>query len=266
MTLVVMIGAVVVLTPVLWMVSTALKTHAEVLVFPPEWIPRTLRFQNFVDALTFLPFATYFRNTIFITATSEVGTLLSSCTVAYAFARPRARGKSVLFIVLLSTMMIPYQVTLIPQFILFKLLGWVDTFAPLTVPSFFGSAFNIFLLRQFFTAVPRDMDEAAKIDGANHWQILWLILVPMSLPAVATIAIFHFMFAWNDFLAPLIYLNSNDNYTVQLGLSEFTAQYGSTPYELLMAASLAALLPCILLFFFAQRYFIQGIVISGVKG
>ena len=256
----------IVLVPIYWMISTSVKTAAEALAFPPIWIPSILRLQNYSDALTFLPFNLYFRNTFFICATTEVGTLVSSCLVAYAFARLRARGKNVLFILLLSTLMIPYQVTLIPQFLIFHVLGWIDTFAPLIVPAFFGSAFNIFLLRQFFATIPRDMDEAARIDGATRLQILWRVLVPMAAPAVGTIAIFNFMFQWNDFLGPLIYLNSNDNYTVQLGLSQFTAQYGTTPYQLLMAASLVVLLPCILLFFFAQRYFIQGLVISGVRG
>lgn len=260
------LGAMIVLVPIYWMISTSVKTAAEALAFPPIWIPSILRLQNYSDALTFLPFNLYFRNTFFICATTEVGTLVSSCLVAYAFARLRARGKNVLFILLLSTLMIPYQVTLIPQFLIFHVLGWIDTFAPLIVPAFFGSAFNIFLLRQFFATIPRDMDEAARIDGATRLQILWRVLVPMAAPAVGTIAIFNFMFQWNDFLGPLIYLNSNDNYTVQLGLSQFTAQYGTTPYQLLMAASLVVLLPCILLFFFAQRYFIQGLVISGVRG
>lgn len=259
-------GAIIVLIPVFWMISTSLKTPSEALAFPPIWIPKVIRWQNYYDALTFMPFGLYFRNTFFICATTEIGALLSSTLVAYAFARLRARGKSVLFILLLSTLMVPYQVTLIPQFILFKLLGWIDTFSPLIVPTFFGSAFNIFLLRQFFTTIPRDMDDAARMDGAGYFHILWQVLVPMAAPALGTIAILHFMFEWNDFLAPLIYLNSNNNYTVQLGLSQFTAQYGATPYQLLMAASLVVLLPCVILFFVAQRYFIQGIVISGIRG
>lgn len=265
-TIVVLIGAVMVLFPVVWMLSTSLKTTDETAAIPIKWIPSVAQWQNYPDALTAEPFGRYFSNTATITFVSLVGTVLSAALVGYGFARLRAPGKNVLFLLVLSTLILPPQVTVIPKFILFTKLHWVNTFYPLTVPAFFGAAFNIFLLRQFFLTVPRDMDEAAIIDGASYLQIWYRIMLPMSLPALGIVCIFHFIFTWNDFFDPLIYLNNNDLWTVALGLAGFTATYGGTPYNLLMAASLVAVLPCIVLFFVAQRYFVQGIVVSGVKG
>jgi len=258
--------SMIILIPVFWMLSTALKSDSEVFLFPPVWIPAKLHWNNFKRALTFLPFVRYFLNTSTITFLAMVGQFLSSPLVAYAFARLRARGKDALFILLLSTMMLPTQVTMIPTFILFKELGWVDTFAPLILPNFFGSAYFIFLLRQFFSTISPELSDAATIDGCGYFGIFTRIILPLSKPALATMAIFTFMWNWNDFMSPLIYLSSTEKWTLTLGLSRFRGMYGMTAWNLLMAASLVTLLPCITLFFFAQRYFIQGIVITGVKG
>lgn len=258
--------SMIVLVPVFWMLSTTLKADAEVFLFPPVWIPETLHWDNFRRALTFLPFATYFLNSSVITFSAMIGQFLSSPLVAYAFARLRARGKGVLFTLVLSTMMLPAQVTMIPQFVLFKQLGLVDTFLPLIVPNLFGSAYFIFLLRQFFLTISPELSDAARIDGCEYFGIFARIFLPLSKPVLATMAIFTFMWNWNDFMRPLIYLSSSEKWTLTLGLSRFTGMYGMTAWNLLMGATLITLLPCVILFFFSQRYFIQGIVITGVKG
>jgi len=211
-------------------------------------------------------FNRYLMNTIIITVIGIIGVLISSSFVAYGFARFRFPAKNTLFLIMISTMMIPVQVTMIPTFILFKYLGWIDTFAPLIVPTFFGGgAFNIFLMRQFFLTIPYELDDAAKIDGCNYFQIFYIILLPLVKPALATIAIFGFVYNWNDFLNPLIYLNSTSNYTLALGLQTFTTMYG-TEYNLMMAASTIVLMPILIMFFFGQRYFIEGVATSGLKG
>jgi ABC-type glycerol-3-phosphate transport system permease component len=248
------------------MLSTALKENSEVFLFPPRWIPTTLNWDNFVKGLTFLPFARYFGNTSLITFGAVVGQMVSSPMVAFAFARLRARHKETIFILILATMMLPWQVTMIPLFIGFKTIGLVDTFVPLILPNFFGGAFYIFLLRQFFLTISPELMDAAKIDGCGYFAIFFRVYLPLSKPALAAVAIFTFMGNWNDFMGPLVYLSKNDNWTLTLGLSRFTGMYGNTAWNLLMAASLITVLPCIILFFFAQRYFIQGIVITGVKG
>lgn len=258
--------SVVILFPVFWMLSTSLKERGEVFLFPPRWIPEELIWENYPEALTFLPFGMYFRNTVFVTGMCVLGQLLSSPLVAFAFARLHARGRDVLFLLVLATMMLPAQVTMIPLFMLFKVAGLVDTFVPLILPNFFGGAFFIFLLRQFFLTISPELADAAKIDGCGYFQTYSRIYLPLSKPALATVAIFTIMWTWNDFMGPLIYLNREQNWTLTLGLSRFRGIYGTTPWNLLMAASLVTVLPLIVLFFFAQRYFIQGIVITGVKG
>src|ERR1035437_2667225 len=211
-------------------------------------------------------FTKYLMNTLIITITGIIGVLLSSTFVAYGFARFKFPYRDELFLIMVSTMMIPAQVTMIPNFFLFKSLGWIDTFAPLIVPTFFGGgAFNIFLMRQFLMTLPTELDEAAKIDGCNYLQIFWIILVPLVKPAMATTAIFGFVYNWNDFMNPLIYLNSTSNYTLALGLQTFTTMYG-TNYDLMMAASTIVLLPILIIFFFGQRFFIEGVATSGLKG
>ena len=221
--------------------------------------------ENYVEAMTSVPFPRYLLNTLLVTFLGMAGVLVSCTLVAYGFSRFRAPWLNWLFIVLLSTIMLPRQVTLIPVYVLFQQLGWVDTLLPLIVPAFFANAYDVFLLRQFLMTIPLEMDDAAKIDGASPIQTLWHVLVPQAMPAIVTIAIFHFLYAWNDFYEPLIFLHSRDNWTMAVGLQTFNALY-SVNTHLIMAASVVMVIPPVLLFFFAQRQFIQGVVITGVKG
>lgn len=259
-------GVFVVMIPFLWMLSTSLKSLEDVWMLPPQWIPNPVRWDNYSKAFQVMPFFRYTLNTLLITVTCIVGTLFSASLVAYGFSRLKFPGRDALFFVLLATMMIPGQVTLIPTFILFKYLGWIDTFYPLTVPCFFGGgAFAVFLLRQFFMNLPVELDEAAKLDGCGPLTIYWRILLPLTKPALGSLAIFVFMGTWNDFMGPLIYLNSMSKRTIALGLNAFLGQYGGD-WQLMMAAAVIFLLPCLVLFFMAQKAFIQGIVVSGSKG
>jgi multiple sugar transport system permease protein len=266
-TLITSAGAVVVLFPVAWMLTTSLKTRFEVYKWPPQLMPRSPQWHNYVDALTFNPFHIFLRNTIFFAGSAMIGELISCSFIAYGFSRLRAPIRDLLFVIVLATMMLPSQVTIIPQYILFvKYLRWGDSYKPLIVPAFFGSAYVIFLLRQFYMTLPREMDESAKIDGCNPFGIWWRIILPLSKPALGAVAIMAFMWHWNWFMGPLLYIDSNEKFPLSLGLSMFRAPFAGTPYHWLMAASLVTVLPCVIIFFFAQRYFIQGIVITGVKG
>jgi ABC-type glycerol-3-phosphate transport system permease component len=260
----------IMLLPLYWMVITSLKTLRAVHEFPPSWIPNPVVFSNYPQALSFFPFWLYFGNTVVIVLGVVIGNLVSCSLVAYGFAKLRAPGRSFLFGILLATMMLPEHVTLIPVYILFQRLGWIDTFLPLIVPSWFArSAFSVFLLRQFFLTLPQELSDAARVDGASHLVILTRIILPLSKPALATIAVFSFMGVWNDFLHPVIYLNSEEKYTLALGLLALIGQSresGSTEWQLLMAASMAMMLPVLVIFFVAQRYFIQGIALTGLKG
>ncbi|MCL4509096.1 MAG: carbohydrate ABC transporter permease [Chloroflexi bacterium] len=259
------IGGIFVCIPFFWMLSTSLKNEGAVFLYPPQWIPQPLQPQNYAQALTVLPFALFFRNTLITTLVPLVGALFSCSIVAYSFARLRWPGRDIWFLVVLATLMLPEQVTMIPRFILFRNLGWINTFYPLIVPPFFAiGAFNVFLLRQFFMTVSTETDDAAKIDGAGVFGIYWRILLPLSKPALAAVAVFIFKAHWDDFLGPLIYLHSQGMFTLALGLRAFQGEYG-TDWNLLMAASLVVMLPVLLLFFFLQRYFIQGIVFTGIK-
>jgi multiple sugar transport system permease protein len=321
-------GAVVVLMPIVWMMSTSLKSKTVSTEFPPRWIPMDVKkmeidgrdrfiyampvegevrelvllnkrgpignfanpdnldelyeleiqtgeriyevqfhWENYQRAVTTVPFSKYVVNSLIYVVSTTIGTVLSCTIVAYGFARFRARGLNLLFLLLLATIMLPPQVTLIPQFVLFSKMGWYNTFWPLIAPAFFANAWNVFLLRQYFMTVPLELDDAARIDGCGPLGILWNVILPQSLPAMATVAIFHSLWAWNDYYYPLIYLQDNEKYTVSLGLQQFNAIWGGgKDMTGMMAASTLALLPCILLFFFAQRLFIQGVVISGIKG
>lgn len=250
--------------PLYWMIASSLKPEYQVFAQPPVWWPSPVRWANYVDALTQLPFDRFALNTFIIAAGSVIGHVFSCTVVAYGFARLRAPGKRPLFILLLATLMLPYPVVMIPQYIIFSELEWVNTFRPLIVPTFFGNAFYIFLLRQFFMQIPVDLEDAARIDGANLWQLIWYIILPISRPAIATVAIFTFQFAWNDFLAPLIFLQEQSRYTLMLGLSFFRSSF-EVNWAYLMAASLTIAAPVILLFFFAQKAFVEGISIGGVK-
>jgi multiple sugar transport system permease protein len=255
--------------PLYWAIITSLKTERELYYYPPHFVPDAFIWTNYVEVVTKFPFAQWFLNTSTITALNVVGATVTGTIVAYSFARFRYPGRELLFMITLGTMMFPAQITLIPTFILFKLLGWVNTLYPLIIPPFFGGgAFTIFLLRQFIMSIPRDLDEAAVIDGASYPQILWSVLVPLTKPAIATVAIIHFIGAWNDFLGPLIYLNKPKMMTLAVGLRYFQTQPsdGRRFDHYMMAMVVMTALPCIILFFAAQRYFVQGIVMSGIKG
>ncbi|HZG57049.1 carbohydrate ABC transporter permease [Paenibacillus sp.] len=260
-------GAIVILAPFVWMISTSLKRKIDVYVFPPEWIPDPIMWSNYPQALTTFPFGLYTLNSVTIVAFVMIGTLLSCSFSSYGFARLKAPGKDFIFIVLLSTLMLPTAVTMVPLFLMFNSFGWIDTFLPLIVPSFFGNAFFIFLMRQFYMGVPRELEDAAKIDGCNAYSTWVRILVPLTMPVVATAAVFTFMWTWNDFMGPLIYLTDESKRTIALGLSYFQGSARSSPeLHLLMAATLISIIPCVLLFFFSQKVFVKGIVFTGVKG
>ncbi|AZR73251.1 sugar ABC transporter ATP-binding protein [Anoxybacter fermentans] len=264
--IVVSIGALIFLLPFFWMVSTSLKSEAAVLQFPPKWIPDPIKWSNYIEALTVEPFGLFLKNTVFITVVAMFGEILTASLVAYGFARFDFKGRNILFLILLSTMMLPGQVTMIPVFIMFRNFGWINTFKPLTIPAYFGGgAFYIFLLRQFFMTIPRELDDAAKIDGCNAFQIYYKIILPLSKPALATIAIFSFQGHWNDFMGPLIYLNDKSKFTLALGLKMFQGMF-KTQWNLLMAASVVVMLPVLILFFCFQRQFIEGITMTGMKG
>ena len=263
--LVLVLGAILVFVPFAWTISTSLKTEAQTLKSPPEWIPNPVQWQNYPDALTARPFGRYYKKTFIITILSVIGQVLSSAVVAYGFARFRFPGRNFLFIIVLTTLMIPFQMLIIPRFILFKELGWLDTFLPLIVPNFFGGAFSIFLLRQYFMTVPLELDEAAKIDGANAFQRFWSIMLPLARPALGAVAVFEFMSTWQDFLGPLIYLSSDRNYTVSVGLAAFRNDY-FTAWHLFMAAAAVAMLVPLVVFFIAQKYFISGVTLTGAGG
>jgi len=266
-TTLIVIGAVIFLIPFAWMVRTSLMSMGEIFLLPIRWIPHEILFSNYPDAVHAVDFGLYFRNSVFVTAFGVVGSALTSSMVAYAFARLRAPGKDFLFIVLLATMMLPYVVTLVPVYLLFRSLHWLDTYAPLIVPQWLGgSAFYVFMLRQFFMGLPMELDDAAKIDGCGFFGIYWRLVLPLSKPALATVGIFSFYGNWNDLLGPLIYLNSMNKFTLPLGLEFFVSVRGTTYWNLLMAASVIVLIPCLVLFFAGQRYFVQGIALTGLKG
>jgi multiple sugar transport system permease protein len=258
--------AFVFLFPTLWMISTSLKEAGQIFEYPPQLIPSPIRWSNYPEAIQKFPFFLYLRNTVFITFLATVGTALSSALVAFGFARRRFPEREWLFGVLLSTMMLPSIVTLIPTFVLFTKLGWVNTFLPLTVPAYFGGgAFNIFLLRQFYLTLPYDYDEAAYIDGASSLRVWWEIILPFSKAPIAVIIVFAILANWNDFMGPLIYMNQPNMRTLALGLQFFRDQY-VTQWNYLMAGSALTVMPVLALFFAAQRYFIEGILLTGLSG
>lgn len=257
--------AVILLVPLYWMLVTALKSHEQTFALPPAWLPNPPQWENFARVFQEVPFARFTLNTLLIVFWNVVGSLLSTILIAYGFARLRFPGRDKLFLLLLSTLMIPYQITLVPRFILFAKLDWINTYLPLIVPAFTGNAFMIFMVRQYMMSIPMDLDEAAIIDGATRWQILWKIIVPLSKPVLALVVVFTFTWVWNDFMSPLIYLNDPDTFTVSLGLNFFRGAK-ETSWELLMAASLLATLPPLLVFFFAQRRLVGGIAATGLKG
>ncbi len=258
--------------PLVWMVVTALKPLDETMSSPPTWVPSKVLWSNFGDAfsynskdLGYVPFLVYGQNTLFVTILAVIGAVVSNSLVAYSFARLEWKGRDLLFGLTLATMMVPGPVLMVPLYALFKEFGWIGTFRPLWVPAFFGSAFNIFLLRQFLKTIPLELTEAAKLDGASEWKTFVDVIVPLARPALMVVAVFTFMWAWNDFMGPLLYLTDQKTFTLSMGLQFFQSQHTGTPWNLLMAASLIVVLPVVLVFFFAQRVFIEGIATTGLK-
>jgi multiple sugar transport system permease protein len=253
------------LLPFAWMVSTSVKPNDQVFVYPPQWLPNPILWDNYVDALTKVPFLSYFRNTVFISGMTIVGNLLSCSLVAYGFSRVRWFGRDAVFLIVLATMMLPTATTLVPLYVIFRNLGWMGTFNPLVVPPFFGTAFFIFLLRQFFMTIPMDLSDAARIDGENEFGIFWRIILPLSKPALATVALFSFLWSWSDFFGPLIFLTNENLYTISLGLVQFQSRY-DTAWGQVMAAATVFTLPVLVLFFVSQRQFVEGVTVTGLKG
>jgi len=258
--------SIVFIAPFYWSLIASISGLEGVYASPPKMWPDELQFENYPKALTILPFHLFVFNSFYVCMFCVTGQVFSACLVAYAFARMRWYGRDVWFVVLLGSMMLPAQVTMIPHYQIFRYLGWIDTLKPLIVPSFFGGgAFFIFLMRQFFMTIPTELEEAARLDGCSNRRIFWDIMLPLSTPAVATISVMSFIAHWQDFMGPLIYLNSFEKYTVAIGLRMFQSIYGSFPHYML-AASNIALIPILVLFFIAQKYFVQGIVLTGMKG
>ncbi len=262
------IGSIIFMFPFLWMVSTSLKTDAQIMdisTLKKILIPDPIAWENYPKTLSYINFGRYFMNSGIVTLLSIIGSVLSCSIVAYSFARLRWPGRNILFLVLLSTMMLPPQVTMIPVFLIYTKLGLVNTLVPLWLGSFFGSAFFIFMLRQFFLTIPKDLEEAAKIDGCGYFGIFIRIMLPLIKPALLAVIVFQFMWAWNDFLGPLIYIHDLEKMTLPLGLQAFNLLHGAE-WSLLMAASVMMTVPIIIVFFIAQRYFIEGITLTGIKG
>jgi len=264
--LILILVSIILLLPLVWMVSISLKPMSEIAKFPPDLLPIDVQWNNYSEMMNSFPFFKYAGNTLFITVFVVAGNIISNSFIAYGFAKIDFPGKSILFAMVLSTMMIPGFVTMIPQYILFSRIGWVGTYLPLIVPAFFGNAFNIFLMRQFYLSIDDELIEAAQIDGANHLYIWSRLMVPLTKPALITIAITSFNGAWNDFLGPLLYIQKEDRYTLQIGLQVFQNQ-STTQWNYLMAGATLVLLPTVLLFLVAQKYFIEGMDLSGgMKG
>lgn len=262
--------SIVFLLPFMWMVSTSLKLSQDVFTFPPSFLPISdgrlqFHWENYVNGWTLLPFNTFLVNSLIVTLSNVIGNILSCSLVAFGFARLRARGRDLLFLMLLATLMIPREVTIVPRFLMFSSLGMVNTLWPLILPAWFGYAFFIFLLRQFFMSIPHELDDAARIDGASTFRIFTEIILPLSTPALATVAIFAFIGNWTNLLDPLIYLRSTELYTLALGLNLFRGQ-SFTQFNLLMAVSIITLLPVLVTFFISQKYFVQGVTLTGMGG
>jgi multiple sugar transport system permease protein len=254
------------IVPFVWMLSTSFKTPAQVFTFPPELIPDPIVINAWRRIFTEIPIVRYTANSVFVATTVMAAQLAFNILAAYAFARIPFRGREALFVLFLGTMMIPSQVTIIPGYVLMAYFGWVDTYFALTVPFLFGSAFGVFLLRQFFLTLPRDLEDAARIDGAGHLRILRHVVVPLSKPVMAAFAVFSFMHFWNDFMWPLIVINSESKKTLTVGIATLSRGYFGTDWPLLMAGTTLSVLPVLIIFFLAQKYFVQGIALTGLKG
>lgn len=252
------------LAPLLWMLSTSLKEPGDIFIYPPQWIPDPVVWQNYVETVTVMPFGRFYFNSTFQAAAVTILQLLTSSLAAFAFARLRFRGRDLLFLLYLGTMMIPFPVTMIPNFIIVRLLGWIDTFKALILPPAF-SAFSTFLLRQYFLSLPIELDDAARVDGASSFRIWWQVLLPLTGPAIATLAIFTFLGQWNNFLWPLIVTNSEHMRTLPVGLAAFQGQF-RVEWHLLMAGSVIALVPILVIYIIGQKWFVRGITLSGMGG
>ena len=264
--LLVAIGSLFFVVPTLWMITTSFKPDAQVWLIPPVWIPEAIVWENYTVPWNMLPFPRFYLNTIMIVLLSVVGLVLSSSLVAYGFARLRFPGRNFLFLVVLSTLMLPSYITLIPQYVVFSWLGLVNTIVPLVLPTYFGGPFNIFLLRQYMMTIPRELDDAAKIDGAGYFGIYWRVILPLSRPALGVVAINTTIFHWNDFVGPLIYLQKQELFTISLGLRIIQGNYfGEFPVQYIMAMTFVSIIPIVILFFFAQKYLLRGIVLTSFK-
>lgn len=263
--LLIAVGGALMIVPFLWMLSTSLKTTVQSMAFPPEWWPRPFVWENYTRIYEYMPFFTFLFNSVKIVFFVLIGQLLTCSLAGYAFAKLRFPGRKSLFLILLSTMMIPSQVTLIPVFVIMKFLGWINTHYALIVPAFFGSVFGTFLLRQFFLGLPNDLEDAARIDGCSPFGIYWRIMLPLAKPSLATLAIFTFMGTWNDFMRPLIYLSDMDKMTLPVGLA-LLSNHQDIRIPLIMAGAMLSLLPILVLYIFGQKYFVRGIALTGMKG
>ena len=259
------LGGVTMVLPFIWMLSTSLKTTTQSMAFPPEWIPEPFVWDNYTRIADFMPFFLFLYNSVKIAFFVVFGTLLTCSLAGYAFAKLRFPGRKPLFLVLLATMMIPSEVTLIPVFVIMKYIGWINTHYALIVPAFFGSVFGTFLLRQFFLGIPNELEDAARIDGCTPWGIYWRIMLPLAKPSLATLAIFSFMGTWNDFMRPLIYLSDMTKMTLPVGLA-LLANHQDIRIPLIMAGAVLSLLPILILYVFGQKYFVRGIALTGIKG
>lgn len=257
--------AVIFSTPFIWMVSSSLKRGIDVFVFPPRWIPSPVMWSNYVELFRVLPFMRFFWNSSYVAILSTFGQVASCALAAYALSRPKFFGREVIFYLLLATMMVPGQVTIIPRFLIMRVLGWLNTHLPLYVPHFFGGAFGTFMLRQFFLALPRELDDAAAIDGCGRLRTFLTIYVPLSKPALASLSLFIFMDAWNDLLGPIIYLSAPEKMTLTVGLTYFQGQY-ATDWHLLMAGAVVSIIPTLIVYLLAQKHFVSGIMMGSVKG
>ncbi|HEY3079460.1 MAG TPA: carbohydrate ABC transporter permease [Chloroflexota bacterium] len=262
---VVICGTIMFTFPFFWMIKSSVTPAGEMMLFPPPLLPSELVWDNYVRAWTSLPFPMFYRNTVFVTLMGMIGVIVSSSVVAFAFARMRWPGRDKFFIVMIATLMLPDHVTFIPTYVVFAKIGWINTFLPLLAPEWVGSPFIIFLMRQYMMTIPLEMDDAARIDGAGWLQLFTRIILPLSLPVLGVAAIYSFQYHWNAFLRPLIYLNRLELFTVPLGMAMLNGRYG-TDFGGLMAMSTVSIIPVMILFFVAQRYFIQGVVVTGVKG
>jgi len=257
-------GSILMLVPFVWMVATSLKEPGDVFVYPPQWIPQPVQWENYQETVTVMPFGRFYLNSAIQALSVTVLQLLTASLAAYAFARLRFKGRDLLFLLYLATMMIPFPVTMIPNFIVMRYLNWIDSFQALILPPAF-SAFSTFLLRQYFMSIPIEMDDAARVDGASSFRIWWQIILPLSGPALATLAIFTFLGQWNSFLWPLIVTNSEEMWTLPVGLATFQSQY-SVQWHLLMAGSVIAVLPILVIYIVGQKWFVRGITLTGMGG